>query len=78
MRIIIETQNEGRILLEPEKMGMTEGLQQGSQAAATDAGPPSSELMNAIMGTASSHQAETLEGEEGTELLSMEESSPFH
>ncbi len=78
MRIIIETQNEGRILLESEKMGAMEGIQQESQETAIDAGPPSNELMNAITGTASSPPGEEVESEEGTELISSEESPEYH
>jgi hypothetical protein len=78
MRIIIETQNEGRILLEPEKMGAMETLQE-AQATATDAGPPSEELMNAISGSEASAHAEEMEGEEGAGFEGMEEEpSSFH
>ena len=77
MRIIIETADEGRILLEPEKMEKTQGRQQEPEAA-IDAGPPSEALMNAIGGSAASAQSEELESGEGAEFLSTEEPSPFH
>ena len=78
MRIIIETQNEGRILLESEKMGAMERVQQEPQETPIDAGPPSDELINAIAGTASSPQNEEMESEEGAEFISMEESPEYH
>jgi len=78
MRIIIETQNEGRILLEPEKMTELEGQQQEPEATAIDAGPPSDELMNAIAGSTSSPQNEEMESEEGAEFMGMEESPEYH
>ncbi len=78
MRIIIETKNEGRILLEPEKMGEMEEQQQESEITAIDAGPPSEELMNAITGAASSSQSEEMENEDDAEFMSMEDSSSFH
>jgi hypothetical protein len=76
MRFIIETQNEGRILLEPEKMGEMGSLQQVSQAAAIDGGAPSEALMNAIAGSTPGMEGEAME--EGGELTSMEETSSFH
>ena len=78
MRIIIETQNEGRILLEPEKLGAMESMQQETETSAIDAGPPSEALMNAIAGSAQGVEGEELEGEEGSEFTAMEEPSAFH
>ena len=76
MRIIIETQNEGRILLEPEKMGEMGGLQQEPQAAATDGGAPSEALINAIAGSSTIPEGEEMQ--EGSEFTGMEETSSFH
>ena len=76
MRITIETQNEGRIILEPEKLGETKSQLQGTQEAAIDGGPPSADLMNAITGMASSVESEEME--EDGQLTSMEETSSFH
>lgn len=78
MRIIIETEKEGRILLEPEKMGEMEGKQEEPQEAATDGGPPSDALINAIAGSTSSLESEEMEAEEEAEFTSMEEPSSFH
>jgi hypothetical protein len=78
MRIIIETQNEGRILLESEKLGAMEGVQQEPQETAIDAGSPSDELMNAIAGATSSPPSEELESEQGAEFVSLEESPEYH
>lgn len=84
MRITIETQNEGRIVLEPEKMDEKGNLLQGqsqqqeSQEAPLDGGGPSDELMTAIAGAAASFDDEEIEDEEGVEILNVEDSSSFH
>jgi len=78
MRITIETENEGRIILEPEKMGSMETQLQASQEDPLDGGGPSDELMNAIAGSAASFESDEMEAEEGEDMLSMEDSSAFH
>jgi hypothetical protein len=75
MRIIIETQNEGRILLEPEKLSETESQQQATQGAAIDGGAPSEVLMNAIASTDISSESEEMQGEE---ISNIEDTSSFH
>ena len=78
MRIVIETENEGRILLEPEAMQKTGTRQQDTDVTAIDAGPPGEELMNAITGSASSTGVEPLGSEEATDFSSVEDSSSIH
>ncbi len=78
MRIVIETENEGRILLEPEAMQKTGTRQQDTDVTAIDAGPPGEELMNAITGSASSTGGEPLDTEEATGFSGVEDVSSIH
>lgn len=75
MRITIETQTEGRILLEPEKLAGTETQQLTSEEAPIDGGAPSDELVNAIAGSAESSVVEEMESED---VMSMEDTSAVH